>query len=335
MGLGSLRDVPLARARELAASARQQIAEGHDPLALRKATEARRVLTFGEAADALVESMGPSWRNEKHKAQWSMTLTVYAAPLRPKPVDAITTEDVLGVLKPIWSKKAETASRLRGRIERVLDYAKAHGHRSGENPARWRGHLDAVLPKRQKLTRGHHRAMPFDDVPAFMEQLANQPGIAARALAFTVLTATRTGEVIGATWDEVDLVSGVWTIPARRTKVAREHRVPLSTQAVAILTAQQEQRTSAYVFPGQRRDRPLSNMAMDAVLRRMKAEVTVHGFRSAFRDWVGETTDYPREVAEAALGHLVGSEVERAYRRGDALQKRRELMQAWADHCFR
>jgi integrase len=330
IGLGPLRDVPLGRARELAADARQHVLEGRDPAASR---EKPKVMTFGEAADALVESMAPSWRNEKHKAQWGMTLRVYCEPMRAKPVSEITTEDVMRVLRPIWQTKAETASRLRGRIERVLDYAKTHGMRSGENPARWRGHLDAALPKRQKLTRGHHKAIPYEQVPAFMARLREMEGISPRALEFTILTATRTGEVIGAKWNEVDLAGKLWTIPAARTKVAREHRVPLSGRAVALLEELREVRVSEYVFPGGRVGKPLSNMAMETVMRRMKRDETVHGFRSAFRDWVGEETPFPREVAEAALGHLVGDAVERAYRRGDALEKRRSLMEAWADHC--
>jgi integrase len=330
IGLGPLRDVPLAKARELAAEARQHLVDGRDPLAAR---EKRKTPTFGEAADALIESMAPSWRNEKHRAQWSMTLRVYCEPLRNKPVSDITTGDVLRVLKPLWRTKAETASRLRGRIERVLDYAKTHGMRSGENPARWRGHLDAALPKRQMLTRGHHKAMPYRAVPGFMSALQAMEGVAPRALEFTILTATRTGEVIGARWDEVDLAAKLWIVPASRTKVGREHRVPLSTRAAAILGSLHEMRVSDYVFPGLRRDKPISNMAMEAVMRRMKQDATVHGFRSAFRDWVGEETDFRREVAEAALGHLVGDAVERAYRRGDALEKRRKLVDAWAQYC--
>jgi integrase len=278
-------------------------------------------MTFGEAADALIESMAPSWRNEKHKAQWGMTLRVYCEPIRNKPVSDVTTDDVLWVLKPIWRSKAETASRLRGRIERVLDYAKTHGMRSGENPARWRGHLDAALPRRQKLTRGHHKAMPYEAVPAFLSALRNMEGVSPRALEFTILTAARTGEVIGARWEEVDLEARLWVLPASRTKAGREHRVPLSARASAIIAALEEVRVSGYVFPSVRRDKPLSNMAMEAVLRRMKQDVTVHGFRSAFRDWVGEETDFPREVAEAALGHIVGDAVERAYRRGTRWRK--------------
>jgi integrase len=288
-------------------------------------------MTFGEAADALIESMASSWRNEKHRRQWKMTLTVYCEPLRSKSVAEVGTEDVLKVLQPLWKTKPETASRLRGRIERVFDFARARGQRTGENPARWRGHLDAILPRRAKLTRGHHKAMPFDEVPAFMAALREREGVAPRALEFTILTAARSGEVLGARWDEVNLEACVWTVPAARMKAGREHRVPLSAPAVEILRQMEHKRLGEYVFPGMRSGRPLSVMALEMVLRRMKVDVTVHGFRSAFRDWAGERTHFPREVAEAALAHLVGDAVERAYRRGDALEKRRKLMDAWSN----
>jgi len=332
IGLGSLRDVTLAKARDRAAEARRLLADGLDPLAARTKP---RTMTFGEAADALVESMSPSWRNEKHRAQWRMTLTAYCSPIRTLPVADLTTEDVLQVLRPIWLTKSETASRLRGRIERVFDFAKARGMRSGENPARWRGHLDAVLPRRQKLTRGHHKAMPFDEVPQFIDRLHGMEGVAPRALEFLILTAGRTGEVLGAKWDEIDLANRIWTVPATRMKAGREHRVPLTSRALAILADLHVLRTSEYVFPGLKRGRPLSNMALEAVLRRVNVEATVHGFRSAFRDWAGERTHFPRELAEAALAHLVGDAVERAYRRGDALEKRRQLMSVWTDFIGR
>jgi integrase len=327
MGLGPLRDVPLGKARERAAEARQKLADGLDPIAARD--NKPQVMTFGEAADALIESMSSSWRNEKHRSQWKMTLTVYCEPLRSKPVMEVGTEEVLKVLKPLWTTKPETASRLRGRIERVFDFARARGQGTGENPARWRGHLEAVLPKRAKLTRGHHKAMPFDEVPEFMVALREREGIAARALEFAILTAARSGEVFGASWDEFDLEARVWTIPAARMKAGREHRVPLSDRVVKILREMEQKRLGALVFPGTKPGRPLSVMALEMVLRRMKVDVTVHGFRSAFRDWAGERTHFPREVAEAALAHLVGDAVERAYRRGDALEKRRKLMDAW------
>jgi integrase len=327
MGLGSIRDVPLAKARQRAADARQQLADGKDPLAAR---DRPRLVTFGEAADALIESMSPSWRSKKHHAQWNTSLAGYCADLRSMPVATVNTDDVLKILKPIWRAKPETASRLRGRIERVLDYARARGQRSGENPARWRGHLDAILPRSAKLTRGHHKAMSFEDVPEFLTVLRHRGGVTALALEFVILTAGRSNEVLGARWDEFDLSRRVWIVPAARMKAGREHRVPLSASAVAILNLLISVRDSDFVFPGRKRGRPLSPMALVMVLRRMKVNATVHGFRSAFRDWVGERSAFPRELAEAALAHLVGDAVERAYRRGDALEKRRELMEAWA-----
>lgn len=334
MGLGGLNSVTLARARELATAARAQLQDGTDPIAA-KAVVVPDKPTFGEVADDFLSDMAPEFRNAKHLAQWKMTLTKYAKPLRIKPVDEVTTADILNVLKPLWSEKPETASRLRGRIERVLDAAKAKGHRSGENPAMWRGHLDKLLPKRQKLTRGHHAAMPYADVPAFIGQLRERPAISARALEFTILTAARSGETFLATWKEFDLKSGVWVVPAERMKAQREHRVPLTPRALEILKELALLGTDpeAFVFPGQKTSRPLSVMAMEMILRRMKIDVTVHGFRSSFRDWCGEATEFPREVAEAALAHVVGDETERAYRRGDALEKRRKLMVAWGDYC--
>ncbi len=327
MGLGSIRDVPLAKARQRAADARQKLADRKDPLASR---DRPRAMTFGEAADALIESMSPSWRSKKHHKQWSTSLSGYCADLRKMPVAAVRTDDVIEVLKPIWRAKSETASRLRGRIERVLDFARARGQRSGENPARWRGHLDALLPRPAKLTRGHHKAMSFKDVPEFLEVIRCRGGVTALALEFVILTAGRSNEVLGARWDEFDLSKRVWIVPAARMKAGREHRIPLSPAALAILDYLKEVRDGDFAFPGRRRGRPLSPMALVMVLRRMKVDATVHGFRSAFRDWVGERTSFPRELAEAALAHLVGDAVERAYRRGDALEKRRELMEAWA-----
>ncbi len=329
MGLGSFKSVTLAKARDRAAEAREHLADGKDPIAEAKAD--RAIPTFGEAADALVRDLTPQWRNDKHIAQWTMTLTEYAANLRPKPIDTITTEDVLAALKPVWTTKPETAARLRGRIERVLDAAKANGHRSGENPARWRGHLDHLLPKRQRLSRGHHTALPYPELPDFMTSLRGREGTAALALEFLILTAARSGEVLGATWSEIDLSAKTWTVPPERMKAAKEHRVPLSEAALAVLTKAGELRKADHVFPGQsKKTGKLSVMALEMVLRRMKVGVTVHGFRSTFRDWAGEETSFPREVAEAALAHTIGDEVERAYRRGDALEKRRKLMDAWA-----
>jgi integrase len=331
IGLGSARDVSLARARELAGHSRANLAEGINPKSARQPITGA---TFGECADRLIEAMKPSWRNDKHAAQWEMTLREYAAPLRHLPVDDITTDDVLSVLKPLWNTKAETGSRLRGRIERVLDAAKAQGLRSGENPARWRGHLDQLLPKRQRLTRGHHAAMPYTDVPAFMTDLKRQNAMAALALEFTVLTAARSGEVLGAYWEEFDLDHAVWTVPPKRMKAGREHRVPLSSRARQIVERLYETRGRDCVFSGQKAGQPLSVMAMEMVLRRMKVEdATVHGFRSAFRDWAAECTNFPNEVCEAALAHVIENKAEAAYRRGDLFEKRRSLMDAWASYC--
>jgi integrase len=336
MGLGSISALSLSDARKKATEARRLLAERRNPLAEKRLAEARQRSgdTFGDFADNLLTDISHGFRNEKHKAQWATTLNTYAAPLRGKALEVITTEDVLAVLKPIWTTKNETASRLRGRIERVLDAAKARGLRHGENPARWRGHLANLLPKRQKLARGHHAAMPYRDVPAFVMRLRDQGGVSALALEFCILSAARSGEVLGARWDEIDRDAKVWTVPATRMKSGREHRVPLTDRMLTILDAVEAIRTSDYVFPGQKRGRPLSSMAMEMLLRRMKVEnATVHGFRSALRDWAAEETSFPREVAEAALAHVVGDSTERAYRRGDALEQRRRLMQAWAEFC--
>jgi integrase len=278
--------------------------------------------------------MRPSWRNGKHAAQWEKSLRDYAAPLRRLPVDQLTTDDVLSVLKPLWIDKRETASRLRGRIERVLDAAKAQGLRNGENPARWRGHLDQLLPKRQHLSRGHHAAMAYADVPAFMKRLQERRTTATAALEFAILVAARTGEVREAKWVEVDLDRGIWTVPAARMKAAREHRVPLSRRVLKILKKFYEARDGEFIFPGRKRGKPLSEMALATVLHRMKIDnATVHGFRSAFRDWAAERTNFTNEVCEAALAHVIKDKAEAAYRRGDLFDERRKLMEAWAEYC--
>jgi integrase len=249
-------------------------------------------------------------------------------------VGSITTDDVLSVLKLLWNERPETASRLRGRIERVLDAAKAQGLRSGANPARWRGHLDQLLPKRQRLTRGHHAAMNYAELPSFMSDLQARQATAAQALEFSILTVGRSGEVLGARWEEFDLDRAIWTVPAARMKAGREHRVPLSRRALKIVKAMQDARKGDFVFPGQQPDKPLSVMALAMVLRRMKIEgVTVHGFRSAFRDWAAERTSFTNEVCEAALAHVIENKAEAAYRRGDLFEKRRKLMEGWAVYC--
>jgi integrase len=347
IGLGPASDVKLKHARELAEACRQAVRQGRDPRTV--LAEASGDLTFDAAARDLIESMAPSWRNAKHRAQWHMTLLGemppeddgkvrrtrqdYCAAIRAKPVSRLSTEDALRVLKPLWQARPETASRLRGRCERVWDFAKARGHCSGENPFRWRGHLDAVLPPRARLTRGHHKAMPFADVPAFMGKLRAMQGAAPRALEFAILTAARSGEVLGAAWDEIDMKAKVWTVPAARMKAGKEHRVPLSNRAMAILEELQQIRTSNFVFSGLKLGRPLSDMSLAAVLRRTETAVTTHGFRSSFRDWAGDRTGFPRDVVEAALAHAIENRTEAAYRRSDALEKRRKLMAAWADFC--
>jgi integrase len=335
MGIGSFPEVGLADAREKALAARRLVKSGVDPIADRQRD--RSAPTFGDMADEVIAEQCKGFRNEKHKAQWKMTLTEYAAPLRSKPVDKVETVDVLEVLKPIWLEKPETASRVRGRIERVLNAAKAKGYRTGENPAAWRGHLENLLPKQPKLSRGHHAALPCADVPAFLAALREREALAALALEFTILTAARSGEVLNARWDEVDLDSKVWAIPPSRTKSGREHRVPLSASAMVVLAKLSAVRISEYVFPGHRRGHPLSATAMERVLRRMGVadDVTVHGFRSSFRDWAGNETHFPRELAEHALSHVIGDKAEQAYRRDAALERRRPLMDDWARHCDR
>lgn len=336
LGLGGGRDLSLANARKEACTLRTILADGGDP---RSAREKQERQTFGECADTYVEVMRPSWRSAKHAAQWAMTLKKYAAPIRSRMVETISTRDVLEVLQPLWQRTPETAERLRGRIENVLDAAKAKGLRTGENPARWRGHLDQLLPKRQRLSRGHHTALPYADVPAFMADLRGRGATAARALEFAILTAARSGEVLGAIWAELDLHVAVWTVPAARMKAGREHRVPLSARAVELLQGlnaardMEKAKPGDPVFPSAKAGRPLSSMAMAMLLRRMGSAVTVHGFRSAFRDWASETTGFPHEVCEMALAHTIGNKAEAAYRRGDLFNKRRRLMDAWANYC--
>jgi integrase len=332
LGLGSYPTVSLAKARIAAADAKKAVAEGIDPASLRKQAT---VPTFSECVEQFLAVNNPAWRNDKHKAQWEMTLgDAYCQSIRKMPVDAITTDDVMKILSPIWTIKAETASRIRGRIERVLDYAKVKGWRDGMNPAQWNGHLKHLLPARQKLQRGHHPAMPYKELPAFMAKLRNREAVASLALQFLVLTAARSGEVYGAVWEEFDLDAGTWTIPEVRMKAGREHVVPLSGAALTIVKRLYEVRSSRYVFPGQRSNCPLSSSAMEMLMRRMEQEqYTVHGFRSTFRDWAGDVTDYPRDLIETALAHRVGDETERAYRRSSAIAKRRKLMDEFSVYC--
>jgi integrase len=280
-------------------------------------------------ADELIKSKSSEWRSKIHARQWRQTIEQYCAPIAEMPIDAIDTAAVLKVLKPIWSRAPETAERLRGRIESVLNYAKAHKLRDGENPAAWRGHLALILPKRQKLSRGHHAAMPYRDVPAFVGKLREAETVPALALEFTILTAARIGEVLGARWSEIDLPSKVWVIAANRMKSGVEHRVPLSSRAVEIVEQMAAIRAGDFVFPGHRIGRPISH---SSVKKEGSGAGTIHGYRSSFRDWCGEETSFPREIAEQALAHATGNAVEQSYRRGDALEKRRALMDAWANY---
>ena len=340
MGLGSERDVSLAEARTKASDARRQLVDGKDPLAAREGHRAQEKLQkagsipFAECAKKYIDSHKAGWKNEKHAEQWQNTLDAYAGPVIGElPVRDVDTALVLRILEPIWSKKPETASRLRGRIERILDYARVRGYRSGENPALWRGHLDKLLPSAMnKKTREHHAALPYDELPAFVRDLRLQGGNAARALEYLILTTARTGEVIGCEAEkEIDLKKAVWTVPAGRMKAGKEHRVPLSPQAIKVVEGQSE---GKYLFSGGKEGAPLSNMAMLELLKRMgRGDLTVHGFRSTFRDWAAECTSYPGEVCEMALAHAITDKVEAAYRRGDLFEKRRQLMLDWAKYC--
>jgi integrase len=339
-GLGGFPTVTLEGARIRAREAREVIRQGIDPAEQRKGARdairaaAGKRVTFREAAGQFIKRKRSEFRNEKHAAQWGTTLETYAYPvIGALPVDAIELAHIKRILDPIWTEKTETATRLRGRIESVLAYATASGFRSGDNPARWKGNLDAVMPKPGKVAKvQHHRALPVADLPAFMVELRKQDGLGARALEFAILAGTRSGEVRGATWAEVDLEAKTWTIPASRMKAEKEHRVPLSPAAVALLKALPRLEGSEYVFPAARGGM-LSDMTLSAVTRRMGVDAVPHGFRSTFRDWCAEHTNYPREVAEQALAHTISNAVEAAYRRGDLFEKRRRLMNEWAKYC--
>jgi integrase len=351
MGLGPLNTTSLAKARERAQKARDSLAEGIDPLEARGANrlqnrvEAAKSMTFKQCADAYIKANRSGWKNDKHSAQWSATFNetkrgkraypAATAVINDLPVSAIDTGLVRKVLEPIWYETPETASRVRGRIERVLAWATVAGYRSGDNPARWTGHLKELLPSRTKLAGvEHHSAIPYRDMPPFMAELRAKHGTSARALEFCILTAARTGEVLGAKWAEIDLDAKVWIIPAERMKAGREHRVPLSDRALSVLEALP--REGDFVFPGQRPDRPIIHTAMLELVHVMRGKsATVHGFRSTFRDWAAEQTAYPHELCEIALAHAVGNKVEAAYRRGDMMEKRRRLMEDWAAYCER
>jgi integrase len=344
MGLGPYPDVGLKDAREAAADARKAVRAGTDPIGVKKAkaseTKAQQTaMTFDSVLKLYLAAHEDTWRNPKHRAQWRSTLDTYVSPVFGGwQVSAVDVGAVMRVIEPLWKAKTETASRVRGRIETVLDYAAARGWRTGENPARWRGHVENLLPKRSKVAKvEHHAALPWAQIGAFMDALAKQPGTAKLALQFTILTAARTGEVIGARWGEIDMNAKTWTIPADRMKAGREHRVPLTDAALDVLRTMlpnRPEKEDGFVFPGRKDGTGLSNMSLAAVMKRMNlAELTVHGFRSTFRQWVGERTTVAREVAEAALAHTVKDKTEAAYARGDLFDRRRQLMEQWADFC--
>ncbi|MFT3976203.1 MAG: integrase arm-type DNA-binding domain-containing protein [Sphingomonas bacterium] len=338
MGLGATDIVSLAQARTLARKAKLAFEAGRDPIAERLIANdggQPRAMSFGHFSTDLINGIEGGFRNEKHRKQWRSTLAAHAALLTDIPVDEISTDDFLKVLQPIWLKIPETASRVRSRIERILDAAKVLGHRHGENPARWKGHLEFILPKKGKAAVKHHAALPFGAMADFMAKLQRQDGVAAQALAFTILTAARSNETIGMTWREIDRDKRVWKISSSRTKSGTSHMVPLSEAASAVLDARRtgDAQPDDYVFEGPKGG-PLSDMSMLMLLRRMQyGAITVHGFRSSFRDWAGELTEFEHETIEMALAHVVGSKAERAYRRNRALRKRADLMEAWACYC--
>ena len=342
MGLGPLHTISLADAREKARECRKQRLEGKDPIEERKVgraaarLDAAKVITFKECAEGYIAAHKAAWRNAKHAYQWPATLNTYVYPhFGALSVQSVDVTLVMKALEPIWSAKPETASRVRGRIESIIDWATARGYRHGENPARWRGHLENLLANRRKIRRvEHYPALPYAEIGTFMAELRRQDGVGARALEFAILTAARTGEVIGAMWGEINMADRLWIVPAERMKAGKEHRVPLADAAIAILEKMQTIGSGASVFPGGRRGRPLSGMAMLMLLRRMGyGDLTVHGFRSTFRDWTAECTTFATEVAEMALAHTVSDKVEAAYRRGDLFQKRSQIMEAWAKFC--
>ncbi len=345
MGLGALADLPLAEARDAATACRRLVKAGIDPIAAREAKRAEQlaaanVQTFEQAAERYIEAHKAGWRNEHHQYQWRATLKAFAYPaLGDRQVSVIDTAAVLRALEPIWLTKSETAARLRGRIQAVLDYATAQGWRKGDNPARWRGHLSNLLPAPRTVVQvQHHAALPYTEVAAFLAEVAGKGGTAALALQFVILTACRTGEAIGARWQEMDVKRAIWTVPGERMKAGREHRVPLSAAALAILAKMKPlaAKPADFVFPGTGKAGHMSNMALTQMLRRMeRADITVHGFRSTFRDWASEETHYSREVAEMALAHTLRDKTEAAYRRGDLFAKRAEMMADWAAYCTR
>lgn len=342
MGLGPVADFTLEEARERARKARQQLRDGIDPIDARRAqlaeraaeaaTAAAKSVTFRTCAQQYFDFHSPKWKNRKHAAQFLSTMEMYVFPVfGNRPVQTVDKTMVLKAIEPIWYSKTETASRVRGRVEAVLDYAQVRGYRAGENPAAWDGNLKHLLPAPSSVAKvEHHAALAFSDVAKFMTELSGRQGMAARALEFLVLTAARTGEVTGARWSEIDLVANTWTVPAARMKAKRDHRVPLTPRVIELL--KQLPTESDFVFPGSRPNTSLSNMAMAELLKRMeRSDITVHGFRSTFRDWAAERTSYPNHVVEMALAHTIGNQVEAAYRRGDLFEKRATLMADWSD----
>lgn len=344
MGLGAFPEIPLVRAKELAAEKRQQVRDGIDPIAARREAQATlkavqaSFISFEEAARQYIAAHEAGWKNAKHAAQWTTTLKTYAYPVIGKlHVRDVSLDHVLKIIEPIWKEKTETANRLRGRIEAILDWAKVRGSRTGDNPARWKGNLDALLPARNKVaTVRHHSALDWQECPAFMNDLRSHEGNSAKALEFSILTACRSGEVRGARWTEIDMNRAIWTIPAARMKAGKEHRVPLSATVLKLLTAlpSDNHDKNELVFPNGRGE-TLSDMALTMVIRRMNRDFTAHGFRSSFRDWAGESSAFPREVIEHALAHQLKDKAEAAYARGDLFTKRVALMQAWAEFLSR
>ena len=344
MGLGSYPTISLLEARQKAAEQRKRLDQGVDPIEARNAQRLQETLeqgrskTFAECATAYIEAHRAGWRNAKHADQWTNTLETYANPIIGNlPVQAIDTGLVLRVLEPIWKTKTETATRVRSRIELVLDWAKVRGYRDGDNPARWRGHLDKMFPKRSKVAPvKHHEALPYGEAGVFMKELRSREGMAPKALEFIILTAARVSEAVNAKWDEFDLQRKLWIVPAERMKAHREHRVPLSDAAIRLLKELKDEKQSDYIFPGWKVNTPLTGAACLKLLHDMgRDDLTTHGFRSTFRDWAAEQTSFPSRIAEAALAHVVGDKTEAAYQRGDLLDKRRLLLQAWADYCAR
>lgn len=344
MGLGACPTISLLEARQNAVEQRKLLEKGLDPIDARDAQRLQETLkqgrskTFADCSTAYIAAHRAGWRNAKHADQWTNTLETYANPvIGSLPVQEIDTGLVLRVLEPIWTTKTETATRVRSRMELVLDWAKVRGYRDGDNPARWRGHLDKMFPKRSKVAPvEHHEALPYADIGAFMKELRAREGIAPKALEFVILTAARVSEAVNARWDEIDLQHKMWIVPAERMKAHREHRVPLSDAAIRLLKPLKDEKQSDYVFPGWKIKAPLTGAACLKLLHDMEHDdLTTHGFRSTFRDWAAEQTGFPSRIAEAALAHVVGDKTEAAYQRGDLLEKRRLLMQAWADYCGR